>query len=769
MTKISQLSSIGDSLAIGDQFLIRDIDDTGSPNKSVTISGITRALDIGTALAPAIAFAGDKNTGIYSPGADTLAFVEGGTEVIRIDSSGNVGIGTSFPNARLEVQAPSTGRSYTSSVLDFSNIHLAGATANITTSALTFTSGGGGGAAVAFSRGSSTDTQMSFWTNSAGGANAATERMVIDSSGRLLVGTPSARTISSAFMGGGGATADFQVEGQFLAIGSFSSNRNDSFGPYLAFVKSRGTTANSFTLVNNGDVIGALSFNGTDGSAALAGAAITALVEGTPGANDMPGCLVFSTTADGASIPTERLRISSNGRVGIGLTSPGANLHINNNAALSSVPAIGSLGGLFNATVGSNAYGLVSGALNSGAYFFQSQTTDGTSATYPILLNPNGGNVGIKTTAPLEKLHVDGNIALDNEVLNTPKYIHFRSNAVATEYGGIKWYNFQWNNTIRASITSGPDGAVANGYLAFSTGNSGLDATEKMRIDTSGRLLIGMSTARSLGSFSTALQVEGTSFSGSSISITNNENTANGAFLNFGKSRGASIGSNTVVNSGDNIAHILFYGANGSGTTPAAAIDVQVDGAPGANDMPGRLVFSTTADGAASSTEAMRINNQRELLIGTTTRTANGGVLQVSNGITFPATAVACTDVNTLDDYEEGTWTPSLGGTATYTSRSGTYTKVGRLVTVTFQLVVNAIGTGSTTIVSGLPFSPVSDGWGAVYWSSAVQSLGYSAGYAFAGGSAVQLYSTTGVSTGLTAANVFTSGTDMRATVTYFV
>ena len=74
-------------------------------------------------------------------------------------------------------------------------------------------------------------------------------------------------------------------------------------------------------------------------------------------------------------------------------------------------------------------------------------------------------------------------------------------------------------------------------------------------------------------------------------------------------------------------------------------------------------------------------------------------------GIAFPATQVTSTDVNTLDDYEEGTWTPSLGGTATYTTQTGTYTKIGRLVHVSCYLTVSAIGTGSQTQITGLPFN----------------------------------------------------------------
>ena len=80
----------------------------------------------------------------------------------------------------------------------------------------------------------------------------------------------------------------------------------------------------------------------------------------------------------------------------------------------------------------------------------------------------------------------------------------------------------------------------------------------------------------------------------------------------------------------------------------------------------------------------------------TTTIDANLG------GILFGTDTAAA---NTLDDYEEGTWTPSVGGNASYHLQSGKYTKVGRTVHVSAVIQVNALGTGSTTEVSGFPFT----------------------------------------------------------------
>jgi len=92
------------------------------------------------------------------------------------------------------------------------------------------------------------------------------------------------------------------------------------------------------------------------------------------------------------------------------------------------------------------------------------------------------------------------------------------------------------------------------------------------------------------------------------------------------------------------------------------------------------------------------------------TPSAGKGCLQLSSGINFPATQVASSDANTLDDYEEGTFTPTvigstLAGVGTYTQQKGFYTKVGRLVTVNVWLQWTAhTGTGNMSF-SGLPFT----------------------------------------------------------------
>jgi hypothetical protein len=144
--------------------------------------------------------------------------------------------------------------------------------------------------------------------------------------------------------------------------------------------------------------------------------------------------------------------------------------------------------------------------------------------------------------------------------------------------------------------------------VAISTGG-----TEKARIDSSGRLLVGTSTARS--DFNRLLNIESLG-TNSGLTITRNNNDNAPPVIEFGKTRSASIGGNTTVANNDFLGYLRFYGADGTNlSSEAGRISCEVDGTPGTTDMPGRLVFSTTADGAASPTERMRIGSNGKTAI----------------------------------------------------------------------------------------------------------------------------------------------------------
>jgi hypothetical protein len=102
-----------------------------------------------------------------------------------------------------------------------------------------------------------------------------------------------------------------------------------------------------------------------------------------------------------------------------------------------------------------------------------------------------------------------------------------------------------------------------------------------------------------------------------------------------------------------------------------------------------------------NGSERMRINAGAPILC-----LVGGSTTATGTGIAFPATQSASTNANTLDDYEEGTWTPTLGGTSTYTKQVGEYVKVGQSVIYAGAISVGSIGTGSATgAISGLPFT----------------------------------------------------------------
>jgi hypothetical protein len=167
-----------------------------------------------------------------------------------------------------------------------------------------------------------------------------------------------------------------------------------------------------------------------------------------------------------------------------------------------------------------------------------------------------------------------------------------------------------------------------------------------------------------------------------------------------------------------------------------------------------------------SDTQRMTLDASGRLLVGPTSANASGGILQLSSGITFPATQVASSDVNTLDDYEEGSWTPTItagSGTPTTTSiNTAKYTKIGRLVTLEVDISITAIGTASGVLNFTVPtgFNQSTDGnVGALREVGATASMG-------------QIFYTAPTTVGMAIYNnatVWVNGYRVRGTYTYTV
>ena len=306
--------------------------------------------------------------------------------------------------------------------------------------------------------------------------------------------------------------------------------------------------------------------------------------------------------------------------------------------------------------------------------------------------------------------------------------------------------------------------------IGFETGGS-----ERLRIDSSGNVLIGLTTARvyeqpepySGNDTTPALQIEGTGGSGGAhrvFAMTYNNNDVYASTHIFGKTRGGAVGGTTIVNNNDPLGILSFQGSDGSDMEEAAAIRAEVDGTPGDNDMPGRLVFATTADGAHAPTERVRIDssgrmmigvqdtahasgNADDLCVGNNDSTSEHGITIGSNlaggirwadsasgsagvieyvhsdnrmtfstngserlrilsggGVTFNGdTATA----NALDDYEEGTFTPTWNNVTNKSTHAvWNYIKVGNLVHVSGWFRCNTTtNSGSDGVSATLPFT----------------------------------------------------------------
>ena len=191
----------------------------------------------------------------------------------------------------------------------------------------------------------------------------------------------------------------------------------------------------------------------------------------------------------------------------------------------------------------------------------------------------------------------------------------------------------------------------------------------------------------------------------------------------------------------------------------------------------GLAAYSSVAYGGSGYDFHLGSNGRVSCLkIGNPDVTVSAGNLVIGTsgkGIDFSATAGTGTS-ELLADYEEGTWTPSIGGSATYlSSNSGRYTKIGNVVHVEGILEINVIGTGSILDISGLPFtSNASNPGGAVtvaYWNATSLPLVYLAGAIANSSAVISMRYATISATGLSFTGVFGNGTRIDFAGSYTV
>ena len=262
-------------------------------------------LDLGDASDP------DGGRIVYDTGSN-LAFSTASNERMRINSSGRVGIGLTNPTSPLDI----TGGSDNTIIQIRSTDAGAYMTAIDNTGAGSFGQQGAATVITCDAGASVADSAIVFQID------ANTERMRIDSSGRLLIGHTTTLVTEGSLQQQIVGT-DFGTSGSALL-----RFQDGTSGPTIAFAHSRNGTKGSHTILADNDEFGKIRFYGSDGTDFNNyGAEIRAVVNGTPGANDMPGALTFGTTADGATGSTERMRITCTGKICQGTTTPRERVH----------------------------------------------------------------------------------------------------------------------------------------------------------------------------------------------------------------------------------------------------------------------------------------------------------------------------------------------------------------------------------------------------------------------------------------------------------
>ena len=623
--------------------------------------------------------------------------------------------------------------------------------------------------------------ELGFYTKASGGGYV-TERMRISSTGNVGIGTsaPAQKLhVSSS------ETTAYAASSASLIQPDGGSNL------LIQNTGESGFASLRFAALNASNAVGYFGFNNNTAN--------------------VGGSFIFGQRT-GESSYAEQMRITDTGNVGIGTSSPAYKLQINASGGngLSLLGDVDNESSVLFGDSGSAAIGrLTYSNIDDSMRIF-------TNGTEKVRIT-SAGNVGIGTSSPTQKLTVNGNAAVGGQ-----QAFWLRDDDGFTANGGRR----AW--------------AITANYNAFGTfsiyGASALDSdplagTAFLNITSAGNVGIGTTSPASILAVSAAsptITLTATTTTATTIGNKNNRlllladstTVGNGGEVVFGTGdtstgRWAAISGNITTNSGTGSAGSIIFatkaadvdtslterlritsaGNVGIGTsTPVSALQVSGGGLftsgthSDASLVTGmKIGFDTTLGyGYLESVQVdatakpLRINQFGGLVgVGNITPAVQldvAGNIRSSTGILFGSDTAAA---NTLDDYEEGTWTMGVafGGASvgvTTSSNTGTYTKIGRQVTVTGYLVLTSKGssTGNANI-TGLPFTVGATGGyysATSLWFNNVSFADAYQGYGVIADTIINLQETTnaGSLTAITDAN-FANNSEMVVSLTYFV
>ena len=313
---------------------------------------------------------------------------------------------------------------------------------------------------------------------------------VVAADGTVVVGHTAALNTDNYV--GTQITPKVQIQGTNNQASTLSATTwsDSTAGPQIALGKSRSATVGTNTVVQSGDILGAVTFAGDDGGEIIIAASIRAESDGTPGNDDMPGRLLFSTTADGAQTATERMRINSKGNVNIGSADdPDSALQITGSTNVTGI-MVGSISGttltITAVTSGSVSVGdrlfIAASGLDYNTYVTALGTGTGGTGTYTI----NNTTTLASTT-----------IYLYASSINTLSFVDTDTAELTNQpIGGIEWYGSDATTPgagVKAYIATVAESASPDTALLFGTSDNTANthAVERMRIASDGKVGIG--------------------------------------------------------------------------------------------------------------------------------------------------------------------------------------------------------------------------------------------------------------------------------------